>query len=90
MRLELLLGWSRKRAARLRRLLDAAWGLHPTDETWERLDTWVVEAIEAGQRFGAMDMLIAAIARDHDMPVWSLDQDFGQMEELGFVERFEP
>ena len=58
----------------------------PDDATWRRAEAWVGEAIAAGQRFGLVDLLIAATAAEHHARVWSRDGDFERMQKLGFVE----
>ena len=88
-RVELLSGVSRAQEARLRRALSGLPVLFPTDATWERIDGWVLRAGDSGQRFGVGDLLIAAIAADHGLPVWSLDNDFGRMRRLGFIETYD-
>lgn len=88
-RVELLSGVSRAQEPRLRRALSGLPVLFPTDSTWDRIDGWVRLAGERGQRFGVGDLLIAAIAVDRGLPVWSLDNDFGRMQRLGFIEKFD-
>jgi len=87
-RVELLSGVSRAQEPRLRRALSSLPVLFPTDATWDRIDGWVRWAGARGQRFGVGDLLIAAIAADRGLPLWSLDNDFRRMERLGFIEEF--
>lgn len=84
-RLELISGVSRTEAVRLGRLLSALPLLVPAPTLWAKLETWVGRAKRAGQRFGAMDLLIAGIADDNDSAVWSADADFKRMSRLGLV-----
>ena len=85
-RMEILSGVSRAQEPRLRRALSGLPLLFPTDATWERIDGWIREAAQRGHRFGVGDLLIAAIAADHGMPLWSLDSDFQRMRLLGFID----
>jgi predicted nucleic acid-binding protein len=85
-RLELLAGVSRAEAARFATLAHALTTLVPAPETWLRAERLLVEAGQRGQRFGPVDVLVAAIAKEHALKVWSLDADFARMERLGFVE----
>ena len=88
-RVELLSGVSRAQEPRLRRALSGLPVLFPTATTWDRIDGWVRRAGDGGQRFGVGDLLIAAIAADGGLPVWSLDNDFGRMQRLGFIETYD-
>ena len=87
-RVELLSGVSRAQEPRLRRALSGLPVLLPTEATWGRMDRWVQVAATRGHRFGIGDLLIAAIAAEHGMPLWSLDRDFSWMERLGFIQRY--
>ena len=87
-RVELLSGASRVDRPRLRRALSGLPIFLPTDATWTRIDQWVEQAGERGQRFGVGDLLIAAIAAERPMPVWSLDRDFVRMQTLGLIETY--
>ena len=89
-RVEILSGVSRAQEPRLRRALSGLPLLFPTDATWERIDGWIGEAADRGHRFGVGDLLIAAIAADHGMPLWSLDSDFRRMQHLGFIDEYNP
>ena len=60
----------------------------PDVATWERVARWVAEAVAAGQRFGVVDLLVAATAAERGASLWSLDGDFARMEKLGFVELY--
>ncbi len=88
-RVEILSGVSRTQEPRLRRALSALPLLFPTDATWERIDGWIREGVERGHRFGLGDLLIAAIAADHGLPLWSLDSDFRRMQHLGFIDGYD-
>jgi hypothetical protein len=89
-RIELLGGCSLKVLPRLRRVLDALPVLFPTDTTWELMERWVEKATAKGERFGVADLLIAAIAAQRGLPLWSLDRDFVRMEKIGFVRVYAP
>lgn len=84
-RLELVTGATRSEAARLQRLLSALPLLLPAPDIWARLEAWAEKARKSGQRFGAMDLLIAGIADEHGASVWSRDADFARLAKLGFV-----
>jgi predicted nucleic acid-binding protein len=84
-RLEILTGASRRDRPRLRRALSGLPVFYPGAATWERLEGWIDVAGDAGERFGVADLLIAAVAADHDAAVWSFDADFDRMARLRFV-----
>ena len=89
-RVELLGGVSRAQRASLARALSGLPVYYPTDATWIRIDGWVQLATEQGQRFGFADLLIASLAAQAALPLWSLDRDFGRMADLGFIELHRP
>ena len=89
-RAEILSAASRGDRARLRRVLSALPVLYPERHTWARIDEWVDKAGDGGERFGVADLLIAAIAADHEHRLWSLDADFARMARLRFVELHHP
>jgi predicted nucleic acid-binding protein len=64
--------------------------LYPSRETWDRIDRWIETASRKGERFGAMDLLIAALAADHGGVVWSLDADFERLGKLKLVPLHRP
>jgi predicted nucleic acid-binding protein len=89
-RIEILVGASRADRKQLRRLLSALPVFYPTDATWERIDTWIDRAGAAGERFGFADLLIAALARDREAKLWSLDADFQRMARMGLIDLHRP
>jgi len=89
-RLELLLGATRRQAPRLRKLLSALPCWLPARDDWQIAESWVEPALRAGQRFGFADLLIAAMASCHRASIWSNDRDFRRMERLGLVELYHP
>ncbi len=89
-KIEILGGASVADLARLRRVLSALPTLFPTADTWNRIEGWIEPAVRKGERFGAADLLVAALAVEHDMALWSLDHDFERMERLGLVRLHKP
>ena len=84
-RLELMSGVARKHRNEFRRTVSALPVLRPTDQTWQLLESWVEPAADKGFRFSIPDLLIAALTREIEALVWSLDDDFEAMEKLGLV-----
>lgn len=87
-RIEILLGASRKDLPRLRRILSALPVLEPAASTWQIIDKWIDRAVAAGQRFGMADLIIGALCAERGHQLWSLDSVFGRMEKLGLVKRY--
>ena len=89
-RIEILSGASSRDRLRLRRVLSALPLYVPDEKLWDRIDKWVDQAADAGERFGFADFLIVAIAAAHEAKIWSNDADFSRMARLGFIECYEP
>jgi predicted nucleic acid-binding protein len=82
---ELLAGVARKDRATFKRALSALPVVVPSEDTWQRIESWIEPAADAGHRFAVTDLLIAGLADEISGLVWSLDADFGRMESLGMV-----
>ena len=89
-RLEILSGAGSRDRANLRRALSALPVYLPGPETWARIDGWIEDASVGGERFGIVDLLIAALTNEQGVALWSLDQDFHRMSALGFVNLHDP
>lgn len=89
-RIEILSGASNRDRLRLRRVLSALPLYVPDEKLWDRIDAWIDQAADAGERFGFADFLIAAIAAGHGAEIWSNDANFSRMARLGFVECYRP
>lgn len=83
--LEILNGASSRDATVLRRNLSALPILDPLPSTWDVVEGWVDAARSKGERFGIVDLLIAAQAHEKGATVWSLDADFQRMAKLKLV-----
>lgn len=84
-RLELMSGVARKHRKEFRRTLSALPALRPTDDTWRLIESWVEPAADKGFHFSIPDLMIAALTREIEGLVWSLDADFEAMEGLGLI-----
>ena len=89
-RVEILSGASRMDRPRLRRLLSALPVAYPSADTWQRIDQWVEQAGEAGERFGFADLMIGVLAVESGSSVWSMDSDFERLARIGLVELYLP
>jgi len=89
-RVELLSGAGAADYSRLRRVLSALPSFAPSAQVWERMESWIERATGSGRRFGVADLLIAAVASENELKVWSLYRDFGEMAALGFVRLHQP
>jgi predicted nucleic acid-binding protein len=85
-RVEILSGASRSGRNRLRTILSALPILFPGQRIWPMIDHWIDRAGDAGECFGFADLLIAAIAVDHDAALWSKDRDFSRMQRIGLID----
>ncbi len=81
-RVELVAGSSRRDRAALVRALAGLPVIRPTDETWEIIEGWVPVAADKGLTLSLADWLIAALADEIGARIWSLDEDFTQLEKL--------
>jgi predicted nucleic acid-binding protein len=88
-RLELAAGVSRRDKPALLRGLAALPILAPSQDTWNLIERWVPAAADKGLRFGLADWLIAALADEIGGLVWSLDDDFEQLERLKMCRRYD-
>ncbi len=82
---ELLTGANRKNAPSLKSELSALPKLYPHRSTWKTIESWIEIARRKGERFGFVDLLIAAIAKENDCTLWTLDDDFKRMSHLKFL-----
>ncbi len=82
-------GAVRQGPVRVRSLRVAQEGPVPTEETWRIVERWVETASDAGERFGLIDLLIAALTHEMTGLVWSLDRDFERMATLGLVQSYQ-
>lgn len=89
-RLELVAGFSKRNRPALLRGLSGIPLLYPSDETWMLLHDWLPQATDRGRRFTLPDWLIAALTSEIGGLVWSLDEDFAEMERLKFVQCYAP
>ena len=83
--LEIINGASSRDAAVLKRHLSALPILDPLPSTWDIVEGWIDTARSKGERFGIVDLLIAAQASEKGADIWSLDADFQRMAKLKFV-----
>ncbi|HKY08508.1 MAG TPA: PIN domain-containing protein [Candidatus Binatia bacterium] len=89
-RVEILAGSARAQQAQLSRTLSALPLFYPSESTWRRIEEWLVPMKRAGEWFGVGDLLIAGIAAEHQVPVWSLDSDFARMARLRLISLHRP
>jgi len=89
-RVEILVGASRRDRIRLRRVLSALPVYFPAVGTWALIDEWVERASEAGERFGFTDLLIGALAAERGASIWSLAENFTRLARLKLLTCYRP
>jgi predicted nucleic acid-binding protein len=57
-------------------------------DTWALVDRWITRAVQAGQRFGVMDLLVAAICAERGGQLWSHDDDFARLARLKLIQLY--
>lgn len=88
-RIELLAGTGRRDHDRMLSNLSALPRLVPSRPTWSVIEGWTIEAAHAGERFGMVDLLIAALAAEERAHLWSLDRAFTRMAARGWIKLLE-
>ena len=89
-KVELLSGASKHTLPRLAKLLSGLPVLEPDPATWRLVLKWTEDSIGKSHRFGFGDLLIGATAEEAGARIWSLDDAFKRMEELGFLTTYRP
>lgn len=89
-RVEILSGSTRAQQAQLSRTLSALPILYPSESTWHRIEEWLITIKRAGDCFGVGDLLVAGIAAEYHVAVWSLDNDFARMARLKLISLHQP
>jgi predicted nucleic acid-binding protein len=87
-RLELSAGAARRNRKSFLHRLAGLPVVVPTEDTWALVESWIPAAADKGHTFTLADLMIAALAREIGALVWSLDGDFGHMEQLGLVQTY--
>lgn len=87
-RLELVSGVARKDRRALVHGLSGLPVVVPTEDTWKLMESWIPLAADKGHRFALSDLMIAALAHEIGALVWSLDDDFGRMAQLGMIQTY--
>lgn len=86
--LEILGGCKTREFEKVRWVLSSLPAILPAPSTWELIADWTQTAVKRGERFGVVDFVIAAAAKESGAKLWSLDGDFQRMAKLGFVETY--
>ena len=81
-RVELLVGASRRDHERLARVLMALPIFVPSADAWLRTEEWAKEGRMHGETFGVADMIIASTCHEAGGLLWSFDDDFQRMARL--------
>ncbi|MDH4200945.1 MAG: PIN domain-containing protein [Spirochaetia bacterium] len=84
-KLEILTGLSKTNFTKIQSYLDAFPEAKPTDRTWLHIARAIQTGINHGIRFSVTDLTIGILAVESKANVWSLDNDFREMEKLGLV-----
>lgn len=77
-RVEVLSGAPNHRElARLRRVFDALPHLELPQQLWPAIEQARFDLARRGRQAALVDLMIALTAAEHDVDLWTLDQDFG-------------
>ncbi len=83
--LEICTGLSQAESSRIKFYFAALPVLYPQQSSWNLVEKWIDLARAKGERFGIVDLLIGAQAKENSAEVWSLDSDFKRMAKLKLI-----
>ncbi len=83
--IELLAGARQIELQKFKRIFYALPRFYPTESCWNSIEDWVEKARKEGYRFSIADLLIAAIVKENNARLLTLDKDFHKMTELKWI-----
>lgn len=89
-KLELVNGVLNKEQKKLADLLSYLPYPASPDIRWAEIERNISIARKKGKRFGLLDLIIASIAEQSNLIIWSKDNDFKEMSSIGIVRIWTP
>jgi predicted nucleic acid-binding protein len=90
-RTEIVSGASTKTAfEKLRVLVGSVSNLSASEDIWEKIAEYRFLLARRGVQASLIDLWIVAVAKEHSVPIWTLDKDFYFMREVLLFEIFQP
>lgn len=81
---------SQRERSRLRDFFSAIPTLELPADLWEEVEEARFQLARRGRQTSLIDLMIACVAREHQTPLWSLDEDFSLIEPVVHFSRYLP
>ena len=89
-RLELLNSVATEEITQIDKLLSAIPTFAAQRRTWRTVEKWINITAGLERRYDLRHLLVAVVAHERQIPIWSLHPTIAELAELGFIDLYDP